>query len=530
MAADHRKSGDDWRLSAQFSAWFRDLRTLGPRFLALSGIGQGLRQAGILAFVLLAAGALVAGYVTTQTYVTLTVNGVAYSLGTHQTTVAAVLQDAGIVLRPEDALAPTPDTLITPGLSIEVLTAHHVTVQVDGQVLETRTLESAPLTILDSLGVRLGNADEVIVDGRSLIPGQPLANTGRLLASTQLVPGSGPSRDPKDPPELIEVRRAVLITVVDEGTPFTLETIQPTIGQALYQAGIVLYLGDSVQPPLYTRVSAGMTVEIHRSVPVSIAVDGHTVRTRTFRGSVGEVLADTGVALVGQDYCLPTPEASITPDMTISVVRVREEILTEQQSIPYDSVWQGDGTLELDLTRVNQYGEPGVRQSRTRVRYENGQEVGRSKEDEWVLKEPVTEINAYGTQIVVRTLETPDGTIEYWRRITVLATSYSASTAGTPRSSPWYGRTRVGWPMRKGIVAVDPKVISLGTKLYVPGYGTGLAADTGGGVRGKWLDLGYDDDNLQGWWWWVDAYLLTPVPANINYELPNWPQYRDRGN
>jgi hypothetical protein len=49
-------------------------------------------------------------------------------------------------------------------------------------------------------------------------------------------------------------------------------------------------------------------------------------------------------------------------------------------------------------------------------------------------------------------------------------------------------------------------------------------------VRGKWVDLGYDDDNLQGWWWWVDAYLLTPVPANINYELPNWPQYKDRGN
>ena len=44
------------------------------------------------------------------------------------------------------------------------------------------------------------------------------------------------------------------------------------------------------------------------------------------------------------------------------------------------------------------------------------------------------------------------------------------------------------------------------------------------------VDLGYDDDNLQGWWWWVDAYLLTPVPASINYELPNWPQYRDRGN
>jgi hypothetical protein len=64
----------------------------------------------------------------------------------------------------------------------------------------------------------------------------------------------------------------------------------------------------------------------------------------------------------------------------------------------------------------------------------------------------------------------------------------------------------------------------------VPSYGIGLAGDTGGGVRGRWVDLGYDDSNLQGWWWWVDVYLLTPVPGNINFELPNWPQYRDRGN
>ena len=108
--------------------------------------------------------------------------------------------------------------------------------------------------------------------------------------------------------------------------------------------------------------------------------------------------------------------------------------------------------------------------------------------------------------------------------------SYSAASSGTPKTAKWYGVTATGLPMRKGIVAVDPKAISLGTKLYVPGYGAGLAADTGGGVRGKWIDLGYDDDNLQGWWWWVDVYLLTPVPGNINYELPNWPQYKDRGN
>jgi len=102
----------------------------------------------------------------------------------------------------------------------------------------------------------------------------------------------------------------------------------------------------------------------------------------------------------------------------------------------------------------------------------------------------------------------------------MLATSYSASTAGVSTSSPHYGRTATGLQMRDGIVAVDPRVISLGSQVYVPGYGVGLAADTGGAIKGKRIDLGYADENLQLWYRWVDVYLLTPVPGNVNYRSP----------
>jgi len=101
----------------------------------------------------------------------------------------------------------------------------------------------------------------------------------------------------------------------------------------------------------------------------------------------------------------------------------------------------------------------------------------------------------------------------------MLATSYSASTAGTPKSSPWYGRTRTGMKMRFGIVAVDPRMINLRSQVYVPGYGAGYAGDTGGAIKGRRIDLGYDDDNLVLWYRWVDVYLLTPVPGQIKYVL-----------
>jgi 3D (Asp-Asp-Asp) domain-containing protein len=64
------------------------------------------------------------------------------------------------------------------------------------------------------------------------------------------------------------------------------------------------------------------------------------------------------------------------------------------------------------------------------------------------------------------------------RTITVSSTGYSMP-----------GRTATGMPTGWGVVAVDPSVIPLGTRLTIPGYGEGVAADTGGAVRGNAVDL-----------------------------------------
>jgi 3D (Asp-Asp-Asp) domain-containing protein len=160
-----------------------------------------------------------------------------------------------------------------------------------------------------------------------------------------------------------------------------------------------------------------------------------------------------------------------------------------------------------------------VREKRYIVTLEDGLEVKRQLVADFIAQPPRPRIYKYGTKVVVRTLDTPQGPVQYWRKIRMLATSYSASTSGVPRSAPWYGRTRCGLPMRFGIVAVDPRIISLRTNVYVPGYGIGLACDTGGAIIGKRIDLGYDDDNLKLWYRWVDVYLLTPVPSQIRYRL-----------
>jgi 3D (Asp-Asp-Asp) domain-containing protein len=212
--------------------------------------------------------------------------------------------------------------------------------------------------------------------------------------------------------------------------------------------------------------------------------------------------------------------------VAIRVVRVKEEMVIEQDPISFETAWQPDPNLELDHQRLDQEGADGVTKRRIRTVYEDGEEVEQVLEAEWVDCEPTNKIIAYGTKIVLRELETPDGVLKYWRKIRVLATSYTAATSGKSPDHPQYGVTFLGWPMRKGIVAVDPTVINLETEMYVPGYGVGVAADTGGKIRGRHIDLGYEEDDLQWWYKWVDVYLLAPAPPadQIRWVLPGWPR------
>lgn len=62
------------------------------------------------------------------------------------------------------------------------------------------------------------------------------------------------------------------------------------------------------------------------------------------------------------------------------------------------------------------------------------------------------------------------------------------------------GRTALGIPVQKGVVAVDPRLIPLGTKLHVPGYGPGVAADVGIAIKGRIIDLWFPSTALAREW------------------------------
>jgi len=440
-------------------------------------------------------------FLLAQKTVTVEIDGSQTVVYTHRRTVGELLQELRLPLAAEDGLSLPPGTALQDGMVIRVRRAQPVLILADNREIRVRTARRTPLEILADAGVMLGRYDRVLLDGAETDPAADL---------------------PGPLPAVVEVIRAVALTVSADGQTYNVYTTAPTIGQTLHEMGIDLYAADAVTPAADLPPAEGMHVIVERAVPVTITIDGVTVAARSRAATVAGALVDAGFALVGEDYSIPPAEAPLPPDGNIRIVRVTEEVLIERTEIPYQTVYQPDPALELDARRLIRAGVPGVAEQRTRIRYEDGVEVSRVTEPSRVVLPPTDAIIAYGTRIVIRTLQTPDGPLAYWRTIRMLATSYAPSTSSKPPDAPNYGLAGTGIPVEKGIVAVDPAVIPYFTRVYVPGYGIGLAADTGGAINGRRIDLGYSDDDLVLWYSWVDVYLLLPVPPEdeILYLLP----------
>lgn len=456
--------------------------------------------------------------------VSISVDGLQEQVRSSRADVAGLLADIGLELRAEDALAPARQTPLAEGLQIVVERARPALVSSDGDFREVFTRASTVGELLAAVKIRVDDSDEVYLDGALAPKETPLPPLLRGSAQGGM-PAGHAWRLPPAIPVHLSVRRAVPITVDDGSVPYTLYTTAPTVGEALLRESVTLYLGDYVQPSLGTRVSPGLRVFIDRSIPVVLSADGRTVQTRTRGRVVGDALMDLGVIVAGSDRVEPAMHEPLVDHLQVKVTRVSEVVLVERKDIPFEAISVPDDNLEIDHTRLAQAGQKGEHRTRWRVRYEDGQEVERAMIDEWQAAAPVTQVTAYGRMLVPRTLDTPDGPVTYWRKIRMYATSYSPARAGTPKTAPWYGRTRIGMTLRKGLVAIDPTVIPFHTPLYIEGYGKALAADTGGGVKGKWIDLGYEDHDYESWHWWVDVYVLEPRSAweKIRWVLPNYP-------
>ena len=332
------------------------------------------------------------------------------------------------------------------------------------------------------------------------------------------------------PPAPLEASSEEIITVlVRAGSLLAPAVAEPgNLSAWLSGEDIELVEADHTWPGASEPLLPGISVWLEASVPFTVISGDTRTQLRGHGQTVAEALASAGIYLIGRDYTYPDSNAPLRAYQPIVLNRVREQIEIQQQTTSFETIWEADPELDLDQTRMAREGQLGITNWRYRLTYVNGEQQERRLEDQWLEREPLDRLMSYGTRVVVRQVDTPYGTQEYWRKIRVLVTSYSPSTAGKRQSSPTYGITRTGKQAGTGIIAVDPSVIPLGTRIYVPGYGIGVAEDTGNMIIGRHIDVCYDDDELVIWRRWVDIYLLTPVPPAwaIRWVLPNWPKER----
>lgn len=468
-------------------------------------------QTALLVLTLVALAAMSVGYISTLHPVTLRIDQETRTILSNQKNVTGILHDAAITLSPRDTIFPAPAAPAPLDQPIEIHVARALHIHADGATIQHRTQSQTIRDALREAGLVLKPNDRIAIDGT-------FVETSFAL-----------TRIENDHTLQIEVQRAVPLVIDDNGARTTLYTTAPTLGEALRQAGLTLYLGDTVSPDLGTPSAPGWEVHIRRSRAATINVDSKTIRTRTRSDTIAGLLAQEGIELAVLDQTIPKPIERLEDGATIQVIRVREEFLTDSEYINYETVWQADPALEIDQRQITQTGAEGVKKRTTRVVYENGRETKRSVDKEWIETPPTTQIINYGTKIVKRELTIPDGSsITYWRKIRMLATSYTAATSGKARSHPEFGITATGMRAGIGIVAVDPRVVNLRARLYIPGYGVAVAGDTGGAIKGKRIDLGYDEWNLVLWYKWVDVYVLDPPPSydRIHWVIPDTPKER----
>lgn len=368
------------------------------------------------------------------------------TLTTQAGTVGDALQSAGIALYPEDMVQPPAGSPLESGSTITVTRALPVQIVDGGVTYSIRTHQKKIAAMIAEAGKTLSPGDAMYADGQR-VPTDQFDLVGPV-------------------PHVILIQRAMPIAIVDGSTTQTITTAALTVGDAIAEAGITLYVADGVTPPLADPLKPNLAITIQRSLPITVEVDGKTLQTRTHRTTVAEVLTDTGVTLVANDFTVPGPDDPPPADgSAIRVVRVVEQIITETKPLAYETQYQAIADLEIDTTQIIQAGAYGTTASRVRVRYENGVELSRAAEDSWTAVAPQSRIVGYGTKIVTRTLDTSNGPVEYWRAVRMYATSYSASRSGTPRTAPWYGRTRSGKVLTLGMAAIDLRVMPLGERL-----------------------------------------------------------------
>lgn len=289
----------------------------------------------------------------------------------------------------------------------------------------------------------------------------------------------------------ISINKAKSVDIVIDGKTKKVKTSKVTVEEALKESKILVNKYDRIFPDKTTKIQEGMIISVKKATPVTVNVGGEERQIWTHAKIVGDLLKEQNIQLNPLDKVNLALEEVIKSDMTVSVVRVEQKEGTVEEKINFAVITKKDSSLKKGEEKVVQEGQIGLVKKHFLTTYENGKEVNKELQKTETIKEPIDKVVHVGTKSINKT--TSRGSSNNSKEFYVQATAYTANCSGCS------GITATGINLKSNpnvkVIAVDPSVIPLGTKVWVEGYGYAVAGDTGGSIKGNKIDLFMPDEN-----------------------------------
>ena len=274
------------------------------------------------------------------------------------------------------------------------------------------------------------------------------------------------------------------VAIVEDGKVTQYETLHQSVKDILKAQEIVLGEKDTVEPDLEEPIEDGMKITITRWKPtVTINVNGTTSTLKTSAMTVGELIENRHIKLDEHSEVTPALDTPITDKLEINIKTREVSIEVVQEEIPFEKRVEEVTTLEPGELKVITQGTTGLKEKTVEIVRFGGEVQSETVKEEVVLIEPVTKVVQEGKKNLIKDSATGK-MYEFTKQLTLEATAYT-----DVEGDQWSGKTASGMPTFVGMVAVDPKIIPLGTVLYVEDYGIAIAGDTGGAIKGHDIDL-----------------------------------------
>ena len=285
--------------------------------------------------------------------------------------------------------------------------------------------------------------------------------------------------------------------IITDGTNVTTHTTYETDpAQVLSEAGLALDTDDTYT----TQVGRGISeIKVQRGHTVSINNCGKQTQVTTYGESVGDLLTRLDVPMDGNTTVSVPLETMTCDGMELDISRTVRNVEVYTTAIPYQTEYIEDENLPAGTEQVLTAGVDGQTECVASVLYVDGQETSRTVLSQTILQNPINEVIAVGTGKEAKKVsyEVGDGTITlstgevltYTKTMQFKATAYTHTDAGCDMT------TATGTTVRRGTVAVDPRVIPYGTRMFIVSndgayvYGVSTAEDCGGAIKGNRLDL-----------------------------------------